>query len=66
VKFNYFGDLKINFENHKNYNLENDLIKTLILKLKNKFLQKKNYFKQDLIGCGVYFSMIFNGLIKNY
>jgi hypothetical protein len=55
--------LKINFENNKNYYLENDFNKNLILKLKNKFFEKKKYLGQNLIGCGGRHSMIYNGLI---
>jgi hypothetical protein len=59
-KINYFlNDLKIIFENKKFIHLEKDYIKNLILKLKNKFLQK-NLFKLDSIGCGGHFSFIYN------
>jgi hypothetical protein len=61
MKINYFIDLKINFENYKNYHLEINIKKDLILKLKTKLIEKNNLFKQDLIGCGGSYSMIYNG-----
>jgi hypothetical protein len=58
------NDLKIIFKNKKIIHFENDLNnKNLILKLKNKFFEKKKIFKQNLIGCGVVHSMIYNSLI---
>jgi predicted secreted protein len=58
-KFNKFlNDLNIVFEKKKKLNeTENQ---NLIIKLTNKFLEKKKNFKLDSIGCGGYFSFIFN------
>jgi hypothetical protein len=60
----FFNDLKIIFENKKFFNFKNDSKKLLILKLKNKISEKKKIFKQDLIGCGGYFSFIYNQSIN--
>jgi hypothetical protein len=58
------NDLKIIFKNKKIIDFENDLNdKNLIFKLKNKFFEKKIIFKQNLIGCGGKYSMIYNSLI---
>jgi hypothetical protein len=45
--------------NIKIYELEKNLNKKLILKLKNKFYEKKNLIKQEFIGCGGDYSMIY-------
>jgi hypothetical protein len=53
-------DLKIIFENNEFYEIENDFNKNLILKLKNRFFEKNNLFKQEFISCGAFHSMIYN------
>jgi hypothetical protein len=55
MKNDFFVDLNITFEI---FEIKNYLIKNLILKLKSKLLEKKNFFKLESIGCGVNFSYI--------
>jgi hypothetical protein len=57
----FFVDLKILFENNKKfYDLENNSIKSLIIKLKIKIKEKYFFLNKFFIGCGEYFSFIFN------
>jgi hypothetical protein len=63
---NFLTDLKINFNNKKLIDCENYTNKILILKLKNKFFEKKNFFKLDPIGCGGNFSFIYNNSLNNF